>query len=124
MKHVFWLVDNELCGRPGPNHEPWNAAELRESGIGAILSVNSGESVYLDELEPVGIAYKCIPLAAPVLAHCRHGKDRTGLFMAYYLKHRFGLGTEEAIQTVKAKRSIALTAQRWDEFAVEVLNTC
>ena len=155
MQHIFWLIENELCGRPGPNHQPWQAAELRQAGIGALLSVNHAESVYADEFEAVGIEHRCIPLAsnAPpregdlelclqrlpeaydwvrghvdrgrvVLVHCRHGKDRTGLFMAYYLKTRSKLSTEAAIAEIMRVRPIALTAMDWDRFAVDVLNAC
>lgn len=153
MQHVFWLVDGELCGRPGPNHQPWQASELRQAGVGALLSVNNADSVYADDFAALGMPCRCIPLAAnappragdlelclqrlptaytwargeiesgrPVLVHCRQGKDRTGLFMAYYLKRRHGLTTDEAIARVKAARPIALTADGWDRFAVEVLS--
>lgn len=35
MKHVFWMLPSLLCGRSGPNHDPWNPAELLAGGIGA-----------------------------------------------------------------------------------------
>ena len=155
MQHVFWLVDNEICGRPGPNHQPWSAEELKGGGIGAVLSVNSAESVYPDDLESAGLAHRCVPLAAnapprpgeldlclerlpvaydyalshvtesrPVLVHCRHGKDRTGLFMAYYLKRRFDLSPVSAVDAVRTRRPIAFTAEGWHEFALEVLRAC
>jgi len=152
MQHVFWLIDNEICGRPGPNHQPWNPEEFSAAGIGAILSVNFAESVYEDELTPHGISHKCVPLAAnappapdelelclerlpvayqftrhhveagkSVLVHCRQGKDRTGLFMAYYLMRRNQLSVDEAIRQVKIVRPIAMSAEGWDLFVPEVL---
>lgn len=152
MRYVFWLVAGELCGRPGPNHQPWNLNEMQDSGIGAILSVNEGDSVHEDELAAANIRHTCIPLAAnapaiagdlelclerlprayefarahvergsSVLVHCRHGKDRTGLFMAYYLLRRDKLSVEEGIGQVKAVCPIAMTAQGWDEFVPKVL---
>ena len=155
MKHIFWLIEGELCGRSGPNHQPWNALELKDAGVGAVLSVNNAESVYPDEFDSAGIVYRCIPLAsnAPprpgdlelclerlalayayarneieagraLMVHCRHGKDRTGMFMAYYLKMQRKLGTLEAIAQVKAVRPIALTADGWDQFTIEVLDAC
>ena len=155
MEHIFWLVEGQLCGRPGPNHQPWQAAELKQGGIDALLSVNHAESVYSDDFEAVGIEHRCIPLAsnAPpregdlelclerlpeayawvsghiehgrtVLVHCRQGKDRTGMFMAYFLKTRQGLSTEAAIARVMQVRPIALTATGWDQFAIEVLDAC
>lgn len=56
-----------------------------------------------------------------VLVHCRHGKDRTGLFMAYFLMQRHGLSVDEAVARVKDVRSIAMTAEGWDEFVPDVL---
>ena len=155
MQHIFWLIDGELCGRSGPNHQPWNAQGLKVAGVGAVLSVNNAESVYPDEFDSAGIVYRCIPLAsnAPprpgdlelclerlemcyayarseieagrtLLVHCRHGKDRTGMFMAHYLKMQRSLSTLEAIAQVKAVRPIALTADGWDQFTIEVLDAC
>ncbi len=153
MKHIFWLVENELCGRPGPNHEPWDLIQLKEqAGIHAILSVNAADAVYEDELAAAGLDHRCIPLAAnapprpgekalclerlpeafdfvssyalaakPVLVHCRQGKDRTGLFMAYYLRRRYGLDLDQAISRLMAVRPIALSAEGWDQFARDVL---
>jgi hypothetical protein len=133
MRHIFWLIDGELCGRAGPNHQPWNAQQLKDAGVGAVLSVNNAESVYPDEFDSAGVAYRCIPLASAraqieagraLMVHCRHGKDRTGLFMAHYLKMQRSLSTLEAIAEVKAVRPIALTATGWDQFAIEVLDAC
>ena len=155
MKHIFWLIDGELCGRSGPNHQPWNAQELKDAGVGAVLSVNNAESVYPDEFDSAGIAYRCIPLAsnAPprpgdlelclerlaqtyayareeieagrtLMVHCRHGKDRTGMFMAHYLKRQRDLSTRDAIAAVKNVRPIALSADGWGQFAIEVLDAC
>ena len=155
MQHVFWLVPGELCGRPGPNHQPWQPAELKAAGIGAVLSVNDGESVYADDFAAIDLPQRCIPLARnappresdlelcrerlplayawarqhidrgrPVMVHCRQGKDRTGLFMAYYLLLREGLDSNSAIARVMSVRPIALTATGWDRFAIEVLDAC
>ncbi|MEO8305679.1 MAG: tyrosine-protein phosphatase [Betaproteobacteria bacterium] len=55
------------------------------------------------------------------LVHCHAGKDRTGLFLAYYLVRLFGHAPSEAIAKVKAVRSIAFTAEGWEEFAHETL---
>lgn len=155
MKHIFWLIQDQLCGRPGPNHQPWDAGELQSAGIGAVLSVNNADSVYADDFSAIGMSHCCIPLAdnAPpregdlalcikqlplayrfvkdeiesghaVLIHCRQGKDRTGLFMAYFLIKQLGLDSLDAIARVKAVRPIALTAEGWNPFALEVLESC
>lgn len=155
MQHLFWLVAGELCGRVGPNTQAWQAQQLKDAGVGALLSVNNADSVYPEDFESIGMSYRCIPLAsnAPprpgdlelclerlpqayafardeiesdraLLVHCRSGKDRTGLFMAYYLKTLYQLDTHAAIARLKAVRPIALSAEGWDKFAIEVLDAC
>jgi hypothetical protein len=56
-----------------------------------------------------------------VVVHCTAGKDRTGLFLAYFLMRHTGLSTGEAIQEVRRVRPIALSAVAWEEFAWQVL---
>lgn len=57
------------------------------------------------------------------LVHCHWGKDRTGLFLAYYAAKIWKYPPHQAIAAVKAVRPIALSAAGWDEFAVQVLST-
>ena len=155
MKHVYWLLENELAGRTGPDTDPGDPGELAAGGIGAILSVNNGDEVEPRALQKAGIRYACVPYsnAAPpepgdveicvdalrlsyafarqakeagraVLVHCAAGKDRTGLFMSYYLCRSAGLGPEAAIAKVREVRPIAMSAEGWDEFGLEVLRQC
>ncbi|MEZ0371978.1 MAG: dual specificity protein phosphatase family protein [Candidatus Sericytochromatia bacterium] len=56
-----------------------------------------------------------------VIVHCRSGKDRTGLLLAYWLVRNTGLPVEAAIARLMAVRPIALSAPGWREFAPEVL---
>jgi protein-tyrosine phosphatase len=56
-----------------------------------------------------------------VLVHCSSGKDRTGLFLSYYLCKMEGLEPGEAIQEVRRVRPIAFTAEGWEAFARQVL---
>jgi protein-tyrosine phosphatase len=56
-----------------------------------------------------------------VLVHCRSGKDRTGLFLSYYLCVTEGLRPSEAIAELKRVRPTALSAEGWETFAYEVL---
>lgn len=58
------------------------------------------------------------------MVHCSSGKDRTGLFLAYYLLRDGSLAAEDAIERVKRARPIALSALGWDDFALEVLRRC
>lgn len=62
--------------------------------------------------------YACaqIERGAAVLVHCRSGKDRTGLFLCYYLTQRYGLSGREAIDRVREVRPIALSAMGWEGF--------
>lgn len=152
MKELFWLIPNQLAGRPGPDRAHWNLAALRGGGVGAILSVNDGLLCHPADFRAVDINYACIPLSdnAPpqpgdvetclralpqaydfvqqqltegrtTVVHCSSGKDRTGLFLAYYLVRAEGLPIESAIARLMQVRPIALSAWGWDAFAVEVL---
>jgi protein-tyrosine phosphatase len=152
MDHIFWLVPNILAGRCGPSEQPWRLDRLRQSGFGAVLSVNDGELCRPAEFIQQGLAYACIPLSnnapprdgdleyclrvlpaalsfvranisrgVPVLVHCAAGKDRTGLLMAYYLMQSDGCSPRQAMDRVRAVRSIAFTADGWDDFAFQVL---
>lgn len=58
------------------------------------------------------------------MVHCSSGKDRTGLFLAYYLVRRQALSVEAAIGEIRRVRPIAFSAPGWDAFAVEVLRRC
>jgi protein-tyrosine phosphatase len=56
-----------------------------------------------------------------VVVHCRSGKDRTGLFLSYYLCAIEGLTPGEAVRELKRVRPIALSAQGWESFSYQVL---
>ncbi len=58
------------------------------------------------------------------VVHCRSGKDRTGLFLAYYLMRETRVAPGDAIARIKAVRPIALSAPGWDDFALDVLTRC
>ena len=61
MKHVFQLRD-QVFGRPGPVYFPWVAGELAAGGIGAVLTLNHGQSVYVDDLNAAGIEHGWFPM--------------------------------------------------------------
>jgi len=56
-----------------------------------------------------------------VLVHCRSGKDRTGLFLTYYLCVTEGLTPSDAIGELRRVRPIALSAEGWESFSYQVL---
>jgi hypothetical protein len=64
VKHLFWVLPGKLCGRSGPNHDPWNPVEFRGAGIGAVLSVNDGELVHAKDFASLGISHQCTPMSA------------------------------------------------------------
>lgn len=66
-------------------------------------------------------AEQSIASGQTVLAHCRAGKDRTGMFLCYDLCRSEGLSAEQAIEEVRRVRSIALTAEGYVPFTLEVL---
>jgi protein-tyrosine phosphatase len=56
-----------------------------------------------------------------VLVHCSSGKDRTGLFLCYFLMREHGLSCGQALDAVREVRPIALSASGWEPFAIDVL---
>lgn len=57
-----------------------------------------------------------------VLVHCRSGKDRTGLFLAYaLLRQGVSPSIDDAIEAVRRVRPIAFSAPGWPEHARDVL---
>lgn len=155
MKHLFWLVDGVLAGRPGPNIVTWDPHELYNGGIRAVLTLNRGYGVDTSMLEAIGIVHKRIPILVqeppqpdafevawpaleetscwvweqiqsekPVLIHCTHGKDRTGLLLAYILVRYYDQTSQDAIEYVRRVRPIALTAVGWEQFSNDLLAHC
>lgn len=56
-----------------------------------------------------------------VLVHCSSGKDRTGMFLSYYLCSTEGMSPSQAVAEVRRVRPIALSAEGWEVFTLEVL---
>lgn len=59
-----------------------------------------------------------------VLVHCTFGKDRTGMFLAYYLMREEGIDRRQAMAEVRERRPIAFSAHGWWELAERVLDRC
>jgi len=151
MKHVFWVYENALAGRPGPGVTPWHIADLKAGGVDLILSVASDLFPHSDAARN-GVSRTCIPLpdCAPpddytvrvcraslpltleiirssieegrtVLVHCAGGCDRTGLVLSYYMAWRERIEPVEAIAQLRTVRPNALSASGWEQMALELL---
>lgn len=62
MQHIFWVIQNQLAGRCGPDRQPWQLADLRTAGFNAVLSVNDGLLCHPEDFKRLGMAYACVPL--------------------------------------------------------------
>ena len=146
MRHLFWLLDGLLAGRPGPVEAPWDLAELQAGGVRVIVSLNkqadpaevaaaglrhhllplppilplsnSLQDMLLEGLEEVLAALHAeVSAGQPTLVHCHSGKDRTGLALTAYLVRYCGLEIDEAIDRVRAVRPIAMSAPGYEATA-------
>lgn len=63
MDKLFWLLPGYLAGRPGPDDKPWQLTELRQAGIGAVLSVNDGRLCDPQAFAAANLAHACHPLS-------------------------------------------------------------
>ncbi len=55
------------------------------------------------------------------LVHCKSGKDRTGMFLCYYLCRAENLSPADAMREVRRVRPIAFSADGWEALTLEVL---
>jgi protein-tyrosine phosphatase len=151
MKHVFWLLTDQLAGRAGPTREPWNVGDFSAAGFDSILSLDEQE-IDPAAMSAAGLSHKLIrfpnyyPPDAPLvkefrdklliahqfvcqqmtngnrlLIHCVAGCDRTGIVMAYYLCATLGLSPEEGIARVRAVRPNAILAPGWEEMILPIM---
>ena len=118
---VLSVNDGELC-RP---------EEFAEQGLAyACVPLSSNAPPCDGDLEhclnalPAALSFakENIDHGIPVLVHCSAGKDRTGLFMAYYLMQCEGCSRQEAMDRVRAARPVAFSADGWHDFAFRVLS--
>ncbi len=118
---VLSVNDGELC-------HPEDFA--REGLAYACIPLSSNAPPLDGDLEhclerlPAALSFadESIGKSIPVLVHCAAGKDRTGLFLAYYLLQSEGLSVRQAMARVRDARPIAFTADGWHEFAYQVLS--
>jgi len=149
MRHVYWVIDKILGGRPGPVREPWEPQALYAGGIRTVISLAAEEPV--DDLSRYGLEHyraafppvylfsvgmrkafihEALPVwdfiharvkaETSVLVHCHAGADRTGLILAGYLVLYHLTSPEEAVAQVRAVNPFAMAAPGYAE-AVAIL---
>jgi protein-tyrosine phosphatase len=118
---VLSVNDGELC----------HPEDFEQHGLAHVcipLSNNAppqkGDLEHCLSVLPAALAFaqENISRGVPVLVHCTAGKDRTGLFMAYYLMQCEDCSLQQAMERVRAVRPVALTADGWYDFALQVLS--
>lgn len=149
MRHIYWVIEGLLAGRPGPIAQPWLPEELYCSGIRAVVSLAEEEpppdltahgfTHHIAKFPPVmlfspgmrkAFIYQALPVwrfidcqimtNSPTLVHCHAGKDRTGAILAGYLIIYKGYSREEALKRVRAAQPDAMTAEGYAD-VLEVL---
>lgn len=145
MKQIYWVIEGVLAGRCGPAHTAWELGELRQAGIGGIVSLDE-TSVNPDDMRAAAIEH--LPIYLPmvlllepadrhnflqflppifefidrhreqksgVLVHCYYGCDRTGAVLGCYLIARQGLSSADAIDRIRQLQPGALQAPGYSD---------
>lgn len=136
-----YVLDNELAGLAHPDSfgdTSGALAELRDNGIGALVSLDEyGISPAIAAEQ--GMRYLHIPIpdfhapqpeqaadfvqfvgkcradGLPVAVHCRGGYGRTGTLLAAYLIHK-GMPSREAIDLVRRRRPGSIETAGQEQF--------
>jgi hypothetical protein len=147
MRHVYWVIDHLLAGRPGPILQPWDPAELYAGGLKAVVSLAAEESI--ENLTPYGFThcranfppvtlfsrsmqkafiYQALPVWAfiheqlamghPTMVHCHAGQDRTGAILAGYLIVYHNEPPDQALRRLRDAKPAAMTAEGFAEVLV------
>ena len=151
MKHIFWLIEDKIAGRSGPNKDAWDLAELKAAGFGAIISLNNGEGCDTDAMAELGIAHRvfnltdnippkpedlgiCSEILPRVLAFIRECESqnipvllhcRSGInrteLVMAYYMMENGAAPVHAVSQVRVASGLAFDADGWDQFVFDVL---
>jgi protein-tyrosine phosphatase len=57
-----------------------------------------------------------------IVVHCSSGKDRTGLFMTYFVMRYFSKPRRDALEFVRSRRADLLSAEGWKPMAMTILS--
>jgi hypothetical protein len=144
MHHVYWVIESQLAGRPGPTRHPWDPRELYAGGLRAVVSLAQEEPVtdlasyglihYQAQFPPVllfstgmrkAFIYQALPVWAfihkqitagiPTVVHCHAGKDRTGSILAGYLVIYQNVSPEDALRTLRTACPTAMSADGYSD---------
>ncbi|MEA3308283.1 MAG: dual specificity protein phosphatase family protein [Chloroflexota bacterium] len=144
MKYIYWIIEKELAGRPGPQLAPWNPPELYRGGIRTVISLATDVKVcdltvyqlnhrraqfppllltsaglqkaFIHEALPIWeFIHAQLAAGNPTLVHCHAGNDRTGAILAGYLVIYRGWLPETAIRQVHDLQPHALEAAGYAE---------
>lgn len=146
MDSVFWIIEGSLCGRPGPAEAPWDIEELKEAGVGSIVSLDQDNVDHLaivaagidhrsfelpDSIPPTEEDAKLWQNVLPealnhireylskhetVMVHCHAGKDRTGILLGSYLTLVKGFDAGCALKKLRDVRPVALSSEGYEAF--------
>lgn len=95
------------CSIPLPDNAPPRAGDFEF----CLAALPRCLEFVLDVIDRGGIA----------LVHCRSGRDRSGLVLAYYLCARESYSVHDAIEELRRVRPMALSAQDYEAFALQLL---
>jgi predicted protein tyrosine phosphatase len=145
MQQVYWVEEQFLGGRCGPDCVPWSPPELYKGGVQAIVSLdpNGVEEaaladagiIHLPLYQPMILLETAVERKSfleivpqvldfikkmerrktPVIVHCHYGRDRTGAVLSCCLQARLGLSAREAIERVRQMQPDAMLAPGYQE---------
>mgnify|MGYP006287151149 CR=1 FL=1 len=144
MDRMYWVIEDQLAGRPGPTRTPWVLEALYAQGVRAIVSLAADVDVppleahgfvhyqaqlpamllktqglqkaFIHEVLPIWrFIHAQLEAGRPTMVHCYAGNDRTGAVLAGYLVIYKGLTPETAIARLRALNPHAMEAEGYPD---------